>query len=185
MGLSQEKEAIEGDMIYYDGGRCSPSESFQFFQAHRGDIGDIVEVERLGWDVVEGHYYPMRIRGEMGEIWLSGCGTCMRRICLLCQELGYTEDCWLTSGSDGFILGPPSKPVVQSCERREVSARAEEVYEAIEEYMEEYGEAPVAAEIAERTSIEGRSTVYGYLRELEDANWIHRRRYCKRGIELI
>lgn len=166
-------------MIYPDGGGCSQAESLKFLRDRRDDIGDLVGVVVLAESALEVNYCPMRIRGEMGEIWLSACGTCARQACPLLYELGYGEACRL--GGNGLVLGPSP----ESRERQPASVLAEEVYEAIEEYMEEHGVSPVAAEIVEVTSIKGTSTVYEYLRELEDAGWIRRRRHKKRGIELV
>jgi len=173
-------------VIYYDGGKCSPPASLQFFLDHREKIGSLEDVVMYSRESLEGRFYPMRVRGEAAEIWLSGCSMCFASCCEVLAELGYDDGVldWPLTKLDGFVLEPPhadnSRPVVKG----KVGTRAEEIYEAIVEFMEEYGTAPVAGEIAERTSIGSAQTVYDYLKELEHANWIRRRPYWKRGIEL-
>ena len=181
-------------MIWYDGGFCTPEDSLEFFREYWEDIGPIVGVTMLNdYRLDEWVRYPLRIIGDVAELWLSACnsghgGRGPRGSVAVLQELGYPEPyCnWPLSKAE-FKLGTPSKPVVsvEPSSGVELTEAHEEILDVIQAYDQEHGRRPTVREIAELAVLSTRHTVWRRLDELEAAGKIKRQPHKARSIEVI
>jgi len=139
-------------MIWHDDGHGTTEDSLAFFHEHLPSMGAVLGIEVLDYYTkTEGFTkYRLRISGERGQIWLSGCHVGHGGKHIL-ETLGYSEEYQqLAFSQDSFKLGPPHKPDLDEPKPPpdwELSVEALDVLEAIQDLYEESSENPAERKI--------------------------------------
>ena len=182
-------------MIYLDDGYGISEKSLVFSQEHRHLIGEIESIAMTDYTNLE-IIYPVKIIGNVGEIWLSGCfagyeGKSPHTTARILTELGYPDDALqVVFGNCEFLLGPPNrwkpKPLLKNRIPRVAEESGEEVLDFIRDYHAENKIMPTAKEIAAGCeSVSSVSMAHDRLRFLKDRGHIHIRHRKHRGIVLL
>ena len=182
-------------MIYLDDGYHISEKSLAFFREHKHLIGEIESIKMTSYTNLE-IIYPLKVIGNVGEIWLSGCaagytGEGPHATVQILTELGYPDDALqVVFGNREFKLGPPNrwkpKPLLKNRIPRVAEESAEEILDFIRDYHIENKNMPTAKEIAAGCeSVSSISMAHDRLSFLRDQGHIHIRHRKQRGIVLL